>query len=104
MVYFDMANTDALRIGILAPSLFMSPTRFPNRIFAPRELAVNLADAFVDRDHTVTLFSTEDIQTKARLIASNLSFLSTRVDWRKEYDRLILRRKTKQEVFGTMHV
>ncbi|MDP3724667.1 MAG: glycosyltransferase [bacterium] len=93
-----------LRIGILMPSYYMSQTRFPNRICSPRELGVNLANALVDRGHDVTVFSTEDTKTRAKLVASSLAFLPTDMDWRKERDRVQVRRKTKKESQGTMHV
>jgi glycosyltransferase involved in cell wall biosynthesis len=57
-----------MKIGILAPSIYMSPTHFADMIFAPRDLAVSLADGLVDRGHTVYLFTSPDIKTKAHLI------------------------------------
>jgi glycosyltransferase involved in cell wall biosynthesis len=46
----------------------MSPTHFADMIFAPRDLAVSLADGLVDRGHEVYMFTAPDIKTKAHLV------------------------------------
>ena len=46
----------------------MSPTKYPDMIFAPRDLSVSLADNLVDRGHEVYFFTAPDVQTKAHLM------------------------------------
>lgn len=60
-----------MRIGILVPSIYMSPTKYPDMIFAPRDLAVEIADCLVERGHEVVLFATSDIETKAKIISGS---------------------------------
>jgi glycosyltransferase involved in cell wall biosynthesis len=64
-----------MKIGILSPSIYMSPTRYSDMIFAPRELAVALADGLVDRGHEVWFFTAPDVKTKAKLIAGDNDLL-----------------------------
>lgn len=66
-----------MRIGLLAPSMYMSPVHFKDMVFAPRSLAVSLADGLVDRGHDVYLFSSGDIQTKAHLVSGDARLLET---------------------------
>lgn len=65
-----------MRIGILSPSIYMSPTRYKDMIFAPRELSVVLADGLVERGHTVYFFTAPDIKTKAKLIPGDAKLLT----------------------------
>lgn len=58
-----------MKIGILAPSIYMSQTHFRDMIFAPRDLAVSLADGLVQKNHEVYLFASPDTKTKAHLVA-----------------------------------
>ena len=60
-----------MRIGLLAPSIYMSPTHFGDMIFAPRDLAVHLADGLAERGHEVYFFTAPDIQSKATVIAGD---------------------------------
>lgn len=64
-----------MRIGLLSPSIYMSPTRHPDMIFAPRELVVSLADGLVAKGHEVYLFTAPDIKTKAKLIPGDEALL-----------------------------
>lgn len=57
-----------MRIGILAPSIYMSTTKYADMIFAPRELAVFLANGLVKRGHEVYLFTSPDIKTNATIV------------------------------------
>ncbi len=65
-----------MRIGLLAPSIYMSPTRFGDMIFAPRDLAVSLADGLGRAGHDVYFFTAPDIQTTATLISGDEELLS----------------------------
>lgn len=57
-----------MRIAVIAPSVFMSERTYPERIFAPRIIALQLTDGLVKNGHDVTLFSAPDIDTKAKLV------------------------------------
>ena len=53
----------------------MSPT-FSDMIYAPRELALWLADGLVARGHDVTFATAPDIETKAKLLPGDQTFLN----------------------------
>jgi glycosyltransferase involved in cell wall biosynthesis len=57
-----------MRIGLLLPSIYMSPALFGDMIFAPRDLSIALADGLIDKGHEVYFFTTPDTKTKAILI------------------------------------
>lgn len=57
-----------MNIGLLLPSLLMAP-RFADRIFAPKELFLQLADGLVAKGHTVYVYSTSNIKTRAHVIS-----------------------------------
>lgn len=56
-----------MKIGLLLPSVYMG-SKYKNKIFAPKELFLNLADTLVDRGHTVFVYGAPGTKTKARLI------------------------------------
>src|SRR3989344_810956 len=64
-----------MKIGLLSPSIYMSPTRYGDMIFAPRDLSISLADGLVSHGHEVTFFTAPDIQTDARLVAGDRQLL-----------------------------
>lgn len=64
-----------MRIGLISPSIYMSPTLFGDMIFAPRDLSVTLADGLVDKGHEVYFFTAPDIKTKATLIGGDEGLL-----------------------------
>lgn len=64
-----------MKIAILSPSIYMSPTRYGDMIFAPRDLSIALVDGLVDRGHDVFFFTTPDVPTKAKLISGDLDLL-----------------------------
>lgn len=53
----------------------MSP-KFADMIYAPRDLAVSLADGLVYRGHEVTFATAPDIQTRASILPGDTAFLS----------------------------
>ncbi len=57
-----------MKIAVIAPSIYMSEKTYPERIFAPRTVALQLTNGLVKRGHDVTLFSSPDIKTKAKLV------------------------------------
>lgn len=61
-----------MRIGLLSPSIYMSPSRYGDMIFAPRELGVSLADGLVARGHDVYFFTSGDVKTHATLISGDM--------------------------------
>lgn len=56
-----------MKIGLLLPSIYASTKLFPDKIFAPRELAIDLVNGLVDRGHEVTTFSVPDLPVKENL-------------------------------------
>lgn len=62
-----------MKIGLLLPSLLMSQ-RFADRIFAPKELFLSLADGLVDKGHEVYIYSTSNTKTKANLVSGEKLF------------------------------
>lgn len=58
----------AMTIGLLLPSLLMAE-RFSERIFAPKDLFLSLADGLVDRGHEVYVYSTSNTKTKAHVVS-----------------------------------
>lgn len=61
-----------MRIGILFPSIYASLSLFPDKIFAPRELVIDLVNGLVEHGHIVTLYSAADLETRATLISEPL--------------------------------
>lgn len=59
-----------MKIGLLLPSVYMGE-RHKDRIFAPKELLLNLADKLVERGHTVFVYGAPETKTKARLVAGD---------------------------------
>ena len=57
-----------MRIAVLAPSVYMSKAAYPDRIFAPRLIILELVEGLAAKGHEVTLFSSSDIETNARLV------------------------------------
>lgn len=64
-----------MKIAVIAPSIYMSEKTYPQRIFAPRVVALQIADGLVERGHEVTLFSAPDIKTKAKLVGGAQALL-----------------------------
>lgn len=57
-----------MKIGMLLPSVYMG-IKYKNKIFAPKELFLNLADGLVDKGHEVYVYASPNTKTKAHLIA-----------------------------------
>jgi len=64
-----------MKIAVIAPSIYMSEKTYPQRIFAPRVVTLQLVDGLVKKGHEVTLFSAPDIETKAKLVPGAESLL-----------------------------
>lgn len=60
-----------MRIGILLPTVFASSRFGKDRIFAPGDLAVKLADKLIEKGNAVYLYTSQDIKTKATVIAGD---------------------------------
>lgn len=63
-----------MKIGLLLPSVYMG-SRYKNKIFAPKELFLNLADGLVDRGHDVYVYASPDTKTKAHLVAGQADLI-----------------------------
>ncbi len=63
-----------MRIGLLLPSVYMG-SKYKNKIFAPKELFIHLADGLVDRGHEVYVYASENTKTKAKLIPGDNHFI-----------------------------
>ncbi|MBI2195428.1 MAG: glycosyltransferase [Candidatus Levybacteria bacterium] len=59
-----------MRIGLLLPSVYMAD-KYKNKIFAPKELFLNMANGLVDKGHNVYVYSSPGTRTKAHLIEGN---------------------------------
>jgi len=64
-----------MKIGLLLPSVYMG-SRYKNKIFAARELFINLADGLVEKGHEVYVYSSPDTKTKAQLVAGEASLIT----------------------------
>lgn len=60
-----------MKIGFLLPTLFASKKLYPERIFAPGDLARDTINGLVDRGHTVYVFSTPDFESRGTLVAGD---------------------------------
>ena len=64
-----------MRIAILLPSVLASKKYGEGRIFAPKDLAVVLANGLVDRGHDVTMYTSRDVVTKATIVPGDVPYL-----------------------------
>ncbi|MEK7119590.1 MAG: hypothetical protein AAB889_03680, partial [Patescibacteria group bacterium] len=60
-----------MKIGLLLPSALMYEPLSDGKIFAPKELFLDLADGFVARGHEVRVYSSSDTKTRATLVAGD---------------------------------
>lgn len=61
-----------MKISFLLPTLFASKVLFPERIFAPRQLAEDLVNGLSEKGHQVWVFSTPDFETKGTLVPGDI--------------------------------
>lgn len=73
-----------MKIGFLLPTLFASKTLFPDRIFAPGDLARDTINGLVASGHEVFVFSTPDFESKGKLIAGDIRPFKEKL----KYDKL----------------
>src|SRR3954471_645659 len=71
-----------MKIGILVPHIFMQDAVLPNVIFAPADLAINLAEEMQNLGHDVTLFSPGNVSTKVKNQTADLSLFETELKTR----------------------
>lgn len=62
-----------MKIGLILPSL-LAAKRYKDRIFAPKDLFILLANGLVDKGHQVFVYTSPNIKTKAKVINFNLDF------------------------------
>jgi len=77
-----------MKILLLSPSVFMS-SRFTNLIFAPRDLAITLADSLEEKGHDVTLATAPDVQTKAKVFPGDEALLQLLQKTQEKTDRMV---------------
>ncbi|OGK26122.1 hypothetical protein A3D80_01460 [Candidatus Roizmanbacteria bacterium RIFCSPHIGHO2_02_FULL_40_13b] len=63
-----------MNIGLLLPSVYMGK-KYTNKIFAPKQLFLDLADGLVARGHTVYVYASPDTKTTAHLISGHHEFI-----------------------------
>ncbi len=68
-----------MKIAILLTEIYTMPDTLKELIFAPHELAFDLADELVSRGHEVTLFTHSKQKTKAKLVNSDLKPLTKHI-------------------------
>lgn len=68
-----------MRIGFLLPTVYASRKLFPDRIFAPGDLAKDLIDGLVDHGHEVTVFSVPDFSSKGKLMAQDTAYFEKKI-------------------------
>jgi glycosyltransferase involved in cell wall biosynthesis len=59
-----------MKIGLLLPSVYMG-TKYRDKIFAPKELLLNLADELVKRGNEVYVYGAPGTKTRAHLISGD---------------------------------
>lgn len=57
-----------MKIGILLPAIYTSKRHLQGRIFAPLSVARDLADGLVEKGHEVFFYSSQDVQSKAKIV------------------------------------
>lgn len=65
-----------MRIAVVFPSIYASLQLFPDKIFAPRELCIDLVNGLVANGHEVTVYSVPDFPTRATLISEPIDTVS----------------------------
>lgn len=63
-----------MKIGLLLPSVYMG-SKYKNKIFAPKELFLNLANGLVDRGHMVYVYAAPGTKTKAHLVEGHAELI-----------------------------
>ncbi len=83
-----------MKIGLALPSIFASETLYPKRIFAPKDLFVDLANGLVGKGIKVIVFAPSDIGTKTRIVSPSSNYFLDSVD----YYKLRNEEKSKREI------
>ncbi|KKR71152.1 MAG: hypothetical protein A2186_04340 [Candidatus Levybacteria bacterium RIFOXYA1_FULL_41_10] len=71
-----------MKIGLLLPSVYMG-SKYGDKIFAPKELFINLANGLVDKGHEVYVYGAPNTKTRAHLLVGeedliNQDFISAK--------------------------
>ncbi len=64
-----------MKIGLLLPSIYMG-LKYENKIFAPKELFIRLANGLVNRGHEVFVYSAPGTRTNAKLITGESNLIN----------------------------
>jgi len=57
---------DKLKVLVLAPSMYMSPEKFSDMIYAPRDYMINLVNGLKARGHEVYFFTAPDVKANVQ--------------------------------------
>ncbi|GAB4219962.1 MAG: hypothetical protein Fur009_8390 [Candidatus Microgenomates bacterium] len=68
-----------MKIGFLLPSIFSSNKYSIGRIFAPKDIAIELVNKLVDKNHLVYFYTSKDLKTKAINISGNEDLIEKRL-------------------------
>lgn len=60
-----------MRIGLLLPTILASQKFSKDRIFAPLNASVDLADGLIDKGHQVFFYTASDVNSKAQIISGD---------------------------------
>lgn len=63
-----------MNIGLLLPSVYIG-SKYKNKIFAPKQLFLHLADGLVAKGHTVYVYAAPGTKTKAHLVSGHHEFI-----------------------------
>lgn len=70
-----------MKIGLLLPSILTSRKFNEDRIFAPMYPAIDLANGLVDKGHEVVFYTSEDVETKARVVDGDKRIIQENPDY-----------------------
>jgi glycosyltransferase involved in cell wall biosynthesis len=71
-----------LRVGIVVPHIFMQQSILPHVIFAPGQLAIDLAEGLTELGVDITLFTPGAVETRVKNITADLSYFKSELKYR----------------------
>jgi len=80
-----------MKILLIAPSIYMSGA-FSDMIYAPKDLAIDLADGLVNAGHEVAFATAPDVSTSAKLLPGDQAYIDLYAGQTTETDKLLVKR------------